>query len=297
VKPLVLFSPWFGPWPSWINLYLVSCAANPEVGWVIPTDQAPPECRPDNVRFLQMTFAEFAGKVAETVGMPFAPGNFYKVVDVKPMLGHVFEAETQGYRSWGFADIDVIFGNIRRFYDDATLERYAAISTHANMLGGHFAVFRNSAKMRTAYRRRPRRWREAVASPHAVAFDERGFGALFKSRKPLQRLFAIRPALFVERFSTVDGGPEWEARGPQFPSTWLWKDGTLRTREGGDREFLYLHFMNWRSQRYRSFGRAPWPELGTNPVRIGWREAERNGFAISPLGFTSLDSVTSAEDV
>ena len=58
------------------------------------------------------------------------------------MLGHVFETETAGYRSWGYADMDGLFGNIWRFYDDDLLDRYAAISTHANFLSGHLAVFK-----------------------------------------------------------------------------------------------------------------------------------------------------------
>ena len=55
LKPLVLFSLSFGPWPTWTDLYLASCAANPEVRWVIPTDQPLPDNRPENVDFLPMT--------------------------------------------------------------------------------------------------------------------------------------------------------------------------------------------------------------------------------------------------
>ncbi len=152
MKALVLFSPWFGPWPAWTDLYLLSCGANPEVTWVIPTDQPLPENRPPNVRFLPMTLAEFADRVSAVIGERFrSRAALYKICDVKPMLGHVFEAETEGFRSWGYADMDVIFGNIRKFYDDEVLDRYKAISTHATFLSGHFAVFRNDEKMRRAY--------------------------------------------------------------------------------------------------------------------------------------------------
>jgi len=288
VKPLVLFSPWFGPWPAWTDLYLVSCAANREVRWVIPTDQPLPENRPGNVDFLPMTLGEFAERVSTATGARFAPTEAYKLCDIKPMLGHAFEAETVGYRSWGYSDMDVVFGDIRRFYDDDLLERYAAISTHANFLSGHLAVFKNNEQTRLAYRRRRRRWREAIAAPDYVQFDEMRFSAVFKPGRPLHHLIAIRPSLFVERYSTV-GGHTWIDGTKNFPDVWTWKDGALRTTVSGEREFLYLHFMFWRRRRRSTPEQpAPWETLSHPLVQIDWRAAGTNGFVISPSGFDPL---------
>lgn len=47
MKPLALIVVWFGKWPDWINLYLASCRWNPEVEWLVVTDQEPPDNRPE----------------------------------------------------------------------------------------------------------------------------------------------------------------------------------------------------------------------------------------------------------
>ncbi|KQU97358.1 DUF6625 family protein [Devosia sp. Root105] len=286
MKRLVLFTPWFGPWPVWINLYLESCRRNSEVDWLIHTDQDLPENRPDNVHFIPISLTEFCDTISRAIGVPINAPNAYKLNDLKPMLGHAFASEISNYRSFGYADLDVIFGRIRHFYTDDLLDRYDAISGLAGHLSGHLAVFRNSPENRFAYQR-GRHWREAASSFYHIGFDEGAFSRVYMSRSWIgQRLRRLK-ARFENLHPNVDSTVEPPEHHPQV---WTWRDGILRSDRNDGQERLYLHFMNWRSDRYRnpSLGRAPWPALNRPLPLIDWRLGARDGFQVSPRGFEPL---------
>ena len=58
---------YFGPLPKWMNLHLATCAANPDVDWVILSDHPCPP-RPPNVHLFPMSLQHFRWSV------PRAPG-------------------------------------------------------------------------------------------------------------------------------------------------------------------------------------------------------------------------------
>ena len=52
-----------------------------------------------------------------------------------------------------------------------------------------------------------------------------------------------------------EAGPNrWNAR-------WIWRRGKLTADGVADREFLYLHFSHWQSDRWTPDGRAAWKTL------------------------------------
>ena len=48
------------------------------------------------------------------------------------------------YDFWGYCDIDLIFGNIRKFITDDILDKYDKILSR-----GHFTLFRNKDSINT----------------------------------------------------------------------------------------------------------------------------------------------------
>ena len=152
-KPLILFLHWFGPWPEWIDLFVESCKWNGDIDWLIFTDQDPPENAAPNVRYAKASFEEHKARVCKEIGIDPAPIGPYKLCDLRPAFGLVYEREIEGYRNYGHCDLDLIFGDIRSFYTDAVLEKYEVISTHADRLSGHLAVLRNNEFNKAAFRR------------------------------------------------------------------------------------------------------------------------------------------------
>ena len=69
--------------------------------------------------------------------------------------------------------------------------------------------------------------------------------------------------------------------------------GRLTNDRDREREFLYLHFMRWKSARYAADppveGEASWLQLD-RIVNIEWQRASVEGFSISRRGFWPLCS-------
>ena len=235
----------------------------------------------------------------ERLGVKFDPPHPYKLCDLRPCLGQIHQREIAGHRFFGYGDIDVVYGNIRRFYTDDFLARGDAISAHRERLSGHFLVLRNTEVIRRAYECIPD-YQDLLEQERNMNMDEGSFTAVFRSSKSdvekpplIQEHFdpCQCRALFTERYSTILSPRGWHDGTMNYPQRWLWKNGILTNQRDGQREFLYLHFMRWHSARWINDppapGEAAWLHL-KRIVYVDWREASSSGFCISPCGFTAL---------
>jgi hypothetical protein len=289
--PLLLFAQWFGPWPAWIEFFVESCKWNPEIDWLILTDQDPPENRAPNVRYRKLSFADQKALIAQAIGLDLSHVKPLKLCDLKPTLGHVFTADTEGYRNYGHCDIDLIFGDIRSFYTDALLAKYEVLSTHGDRLSGHLAVLRNNAFNKTAFRR-IKGWRRKVMDPQTHGIDEYRFGNVFVRPPAWRRLTERRvPALFEERYTTPLTRMPWIDGSRNYPTRWYWRNGKLTAEGYENREFIYIHFMNWKGNTSHTVrgghSQPPWSKLD-RIVSMDWRRAGADGFMISHDGIGPL---------
>jgi hypothetical protein len=174
----------------------------------------------------------------------------------------------------------VIYGNIARFYSPERLAHFDVVSTRPERLSGHFAVLRNTAALRRAFERIPHYQAQLEWQDH-VGVDESAFSEIIL-RSGSERL------LFVERYSTVLSARGWHNGTLSYPQRWFWKRGHLTNDQDWDRQFLYLHFMRWQSDRWINnpplAGEGAW--IGKDIIKIDWRRASVEGFCISPEGFT-----------
>jgi hypothetical protein len=219
--------------------------------------------------------------VSSRLGFSFRPREAYKLCDLKPALGHIHADLTSGYRFFGYGDIDVIYGNIRRFYDDETLSKYRVLSTHPERLAGHLALFMNDEQHRTAYKLIPN-FQEMLQSDEFHSVAEWHFNSMFLGKPN---------ALFTERYSTP--GRRWIDGSLSHPRRWIWRKGKLVEDTIQRREYMYLHFMIWHSRRWHAHlsgqgaeESGAWLKLDT-PINVNWKRAAKNGFCISPDGFTA----------
>lgn len=297
---LIMLIPYFGKWPPWINLFMASCRTNPDVVWRFYTDCGAPENLPDNVEIVETSFTDYTAFAAARLGTPFAPTDPYKLCDLKPALGYVHESDIAGYEFYGFGDIDVIYGRISPFFPESMRRRFDILSTHSNTVSGHFCLFKNTRANRVMFRR-IKRFGELLADPSSHSLDEAGLTAAIRSMRragtllnPLRWVgLRHRPRkLFKEQFSTILSLRGWIDKTLNYPSVWRWRNGSLTTDLSGSREFLYLHFMRWKSLNYVNDPKQPeegaWLKLN-RLVNVEWRQAAVDGFSISAAGFGRLD--------
>lgn len=288
--------PYFGSWPEWFDLYIESCKCNPSVDWVFFTDCGEPRNQAPNVRFVHTTLEDTQTRIAEKLGITVRLADPYKLCDYKPTFGALYDDYAHNYDFWGFGDVDVIYGNIRRFYG-MDIGAYKMCSALAGNVSPHFFLLRNTPTICSIYRKIPN-WKRLLSSPHYEAVDDFSLGQLiFRYKRWPPELRAIpkflspyTPNLFKRQFHEVLAGRPWLDGTYEYPSEWYWRDGRLTNDKGGGREFLYVHFMRWKSSRYLARHRgdkAAWQTL-EKLVHIDATEI-RNGFSISRNGFHKLD--------
>lgn len=277
----------FGPWPAWINFFIESCRANKSVQWILFSDADPPDNRSPNVNHVTIAFLDYRKQISRELGIEVGAEVPYKLCDIKPALPLIHAELLRSYDFVGFGDLDVIYGDIRAFYDDELLGNYDLLSTSPERVSGHFCLMRNRTDLITAFRR-ARGWKDAMRRTDNVGFDERAFYNVFRGA---QARF-LRPVgspsvrcFFREAYSTPVATREMR---------WYWKDGRLSNEFYPDQGFMYLHFMSWHSNRWfagqthiRPGAAAPWSQLG-DVVRMNWQDARRDGFMISPAGIEPI---------
>ena len=71
----------------------------------------------------------------------------YKFCDFRPAFGEIFSDYLVGYDYWGHCDVDLIWGDIRKFVTDDVLTKYKRIFSR-----GHCSIYENSSEVNAFYR-------------------------------------------------------------------------------------------------------------------------------------------------
>jgi hypothetical protein len=285
---IAILVPYFGDWPPWINFFVESCRSNRTIDWFLFNDAEPPENRSQNVHHVRISFESYKTLVSNAIGHRITAQTPYKLCDIRPALGLVHADLLRGYDFFGFGDLDVIYGDIRSFYDDDVLAAHDILSSHPDRVSGHLCLLRNRDDVVTAFKK-VRGWKTRMTQREHVGFDERDFFRLFRSsRAELLSRLGIRRfrGLFREAYSTP---------GPTGQMRWMWKAGRLTNEFYPHHPFMYLHFMSWHSNRWYAGvpgvtpdSAAPWSLL-PNIVQMDWRDARTAGFMISPSGIERVE--------
>lgn len=281
MKRILVIIPYFGKWPQWLGHYLRSCETNPTIDWLLISNCPPPKKYPANVRFQTMTMREYCGVISQRLDIPFICADSYKMCDIRPALGVIHQDQLAGYDYFGYGDLDVIYGDLRKFYTPSVLE-YLSVSSHENMISGHLALIQNTEEGINAFRL-VKNWQLTMGHPWHHAFDEGHFSNLFLTGCLKGR------AYMREQYSTILSRRPWIDGTMDHPQVWYWRQGILTNQKDGDREFPYLHFMNWKSSRYLPppFKKpAAWEKLKKVPfVSL---DKSRDGWMMTRKGFLPL---------
>lgn len=284
MKSIVILIDYFGHWPKWFPVFLSSCAFNKTINWIIRTDCKIPKDSPENVRFISISYRDYVTMVSQLLSIDFNPIGNYKICDLRPMFGDMYKDDIMNFDYYGFGDIDVIYGDIRRFYTDEVLS-FDIISTHVGMLSGHLVLFKNTELMRKAYCK-ILNWKEYAKNPESTRFDEDVFSRLFFRQQEPNEIAPIysENVYSKEQYSTVFHPMPWHDGMPDHPDIWFWKNGVITNNRNIGRQYLYLHLMNFQSMRWANPAcrkhYVPWKdnpetvyisaETKYESVRIGW---------------------------
>ena len=170
MKSIIYIIPYFGKLPKSIDMWLLSCKMNPTVDWLVFTDDKSEHDYPKNVKVKYCTFDEFKQRIQNNYDFKVNIYKPWKLCEFKPTYGEIFAEEIKGYDFWGHCDMDLIWGDIRKFVTDDMLEKYDKIGFQ-----GHSTLYRNTLENNTRYRSEIPgliSYKEAFASDRGHCFDE-----------------------------------------------------------------------------------------------------------------------------
>lgn len=170
ISRIVFIVPYFGKFPETFQLWLDSCAWNPDFDWLIFTDDRTPYVYPNNVKVHYLDFRKIRELFQRNFDFPICLDYPYKLCDYKPTYGEVFQNYIEDYDFWGFCDIDLVWGNLKKWINKETLSNCIHVSTW-----GHCSLFRNDKKTNAIYKGKYdycKFYKDVYQSPYYHFFDE-----------------------------------------------------------------------------------------------------------------------------
>ncbi|SRX55346.1 DUF6625 family protein [Aequorivita sp. CIP111184] len=247
MKSILLIVPYFGKWPLWFDAFLLSVAANPTINWLCPTDCEIPKSQPANITFLSTTISQLNQHINNVVEAE-VPLNPRKFCDLKPAYAEIFAKQVVGYDFWGFCDMDIVWGDVRKFITEDILSEHDIISSRKENISGHFNLFRNTPQLNSLYKRLPN-YRVLYGVPEFKWTDEVILSNFIKT-DPAFKALGIKvywSKILCNQENGRDSHQEY------YLDKWLWKDGKMLQLKNGEPidEVMYLHFINWkRTMKY-----------------------------------------------
>jgi hypothetical protein len=277
---IIFLIPYFGKFPEWSDLFFETIKKNSTVDFYFFTDCDIEKYPAPNIEFLKISFQDYLKLVNKNKDLNFKPENAYKLCDLRPLYGNLHANIIEGYDFYGWTDLDILFGDIRSFYTDDILKHYDVFSTHEVRISGHFSLFRNTLKNKMMYKN-IYKWQEALSKKEFVGIDEHGLtnAYLMTFFDKINEKFDLhidnfitkyfskirRKRIFLkEQFTTPFTTIPWidGSINSKQPSLWFYKNGSITNDRDTSRNFIYIHFMNFKNSQWRHDGTvAPWENL------------------------------------
>lgn len=229
-----------------------SCGANPTIDWLIFTDDDTAYRYPPNVKRVPMTFPQMQELVQQKFEFPVVLHKPYKLCDYKVAYGYLFEEKLEGYDFWGYCDVDVLFGNLRKFVTDDLLNTYDKLG-HL----GHLTLFRNTKEINRLFMSLidgRERYKEVFSTPYICVFDEWQYPSInhiFLEQK--KKIFFWDFIADIYPYDSYYHRVLWDVKEQKRSfstanSIAQWKNGQvfLKWKEKGrwkEDEYLYVHFQ------------------------------------------------------
>ncbi len=265
MKKAAIIIPYFGKWPEWFDLYLVSLSKNSKLDVIFYTD-IPISYngieQPSNAIFKHISFDSFCSLVSKKLNIIFSPEKPYKLCDLKPFYPIIFQEELKNYDYVGWGDIDLVYGDLNAFLLSEDFCKYDIISTHCDRFSGHFCLFKNNPDLINKVLSIPN-WRKLLSDNKHYGIDETLLTDIFLPRMDIpRRIFQklggyygfggkyfcrILEYLIATCYPKIHMKEMWTT--PKPPKGEYFWDGK-KVYQANKKELLYLHFLFFKKTPY-----------------------------------------------
>lgn len=167
MKSIVIIFPYFGTLPVQYGMWRASALQNPTVDFMFFTDA---DVEPaENIIVHKMSFDRFRTIAQRAFSFPIVLDRPYKLCEYKQAYGLILHDYIADYDFWGFGDLDLVYGDMRRFLTDEVL-------SFKFILGwGHLTLLRNDDDCNTYFMKKVegyQYYRDAFTTSSITFFDE-----------------------------------------------------------------------------------------------------------------------------
>ncbi len=249
---ILLICVYMGKLPFWMPAFLVSCEYNQDINWFIVSNQSIPGEIPANVEFVNMSIRDFNILASDTLNfnVDIKSDYAYKINDIKVAYGEMFAEQIKKFVFWGYCDIDVVWGNIRKFITKEILDEYDVITSRVKRISGHFCLFKNRKEINELYRG-IENIEEMMQDSVNHAIDENITDYYMQIIKPnwfhrvifyyrLKNSRHPKLKIYWNKVLTTSGAHQ-RALGEGIANSFLWKEGKTFSADRKN-EFMYIHF-------------------------------------------------------
>ena len=276
MEKIAILVVYYGEFPPYFDLWIRSCEYNQTIDFFIVTDNKFDDL-PDNVKIINITLDEFRKLAEKKLHKKVRIDYPYKLCDFKPLYGHILEDYLSDYDYWGHCDVDLIFGDLRRFFSEYKINKYDRF-LHL----GHLSLYKNTPECKEYYKLDGSgNWEEVVTNPRNFLFDEWSgvYGIYHKNNISMfeERIFADISMIY-KRFRLALDDPNYNKQ------VFYWENGHIYRKYWIDgksfkEEFIYIHFKK------RKFNKE------------GFDASTTTAFYIGPEGFTEKTASATMDDV
>lgn len=278
MEKIAIVSVYYGMLPPYYRLWLRSCEYNPTIDFYIVTD-IEVENLPKNVHIINLSFTEFHALAEKKLGRKVCLDAPYKLCDYKPLYGEILEDYLSKYDYWAHCDMDLVFGDLRKYFD-----QYKLINYDRFLHLGHLSLYKNTPECRFFFKLPGSKcgsWEKVVSTPKNCLFDEWSgvYGIFHENNLPMfeERIFADISMLY-SRFRLALDDINYDKQVFYWENGHVYRSYWLDEEEHRD-EFIYIHFKK------RHFGKE------------AFDAAFVKAFFIGPNGFTEKTAKVNLNDV
>lgn len=246
MKTICYIVPYFGKLPKNFPLWLIGCEANPTIDWIIYTDDKTDYKYPANVKCKYLSFQELENRIQSFYDFQVDLSRPWRLSLMKSAYGDLFYEDIKDYDFWGYCDVDLMWGNIRKFYTEEVLNNFDRIGFQ-----GHSTLMRNNEENNKTYKTNVKgcmSYKDVFSGKSDFSFDENGMDQIYKSlNKPYYKRIDFANLLKYNSGFFLGAMPESDALNNKY-QIFTWNKGTLLRNyidsTGGitSQEFCYIHF-------------------------------------------------------
>ena len=289
---LVLITGMFGvsPLPPHLPMVLRSIQESGADGIIIGGDERELQSiLPPNVLHIPMTWDGLhdliSTKLFNGLTLPgFQAAGGYKVNDVKPLFGYLFQEILQGYEFWAHVDTDMIFGDVAGIlnplmdqydiispanrgknvrgcgYDDPIPVGETVPTIQCRLTRGYFMAYRNVPEINELFRLADADLYETLNTTINIAIDEWGHGG--GAGYPSSMSYVLHKFKYMESESPrvslglPFGWDGQDREDPDLNCIWSTKDGKSKLLANGVGKVLFCHFQF--SKKIEARNKAMW---------------------------------------